>query len=640
MWLRARIAGRPGQHGNRPPDIAAMNSRTTRSLSAAAHLRQVMQPDQVTDPGTTAPRPALPVGRAYALRVLFSAEGAIPAPGVDMRRVRKHCLLALVQTIVRDLAALTAVVACFLVDQWGIGFTLAILLGAAIVAGRSRVFLPLMAAATIGAVVTAVRGNPAVRAALVVPLACLAVCFGIYLLDLLLAIFHVRRLFRKEQSPPQRERPAPVRPLTLRTPAESEYRRWGDGNGHNGDGHNGNGHNGNGHNGNGHNGNGSVENGGHGYLANGNGNGSREPDQDAPDRGPAIPSLREPERVYFGRNGIIGWGVPLRAIPLTIQLDKPLDPEREIGSFSSSDLVGAISRQWLSQSAGDGQVGGYARRPASANGTGQADQAPEHFSHGLPNLEVTPVVMTPIPEPDQLPGSPIGVIRLDFRDLPSGDKLLKLADQSPAGRSERHYLRASTLSFDGQLGVSIYVNVILEGHYVRLLIRPYVLQPLVFDLVTTADLVAWNPLVLAYYATTMTIRGFLNLAARIGRGNDETGKAGRAKPAKAGLRSTRESYARPYVNNIHQAEDSSRIAQVLEEKIFTATMEFLRKRNIDIEDYQRQIQSIMLSYTIMGDAVITPGAPNGSLVANVTGQGTPNLAGQGRAAGPRPAAKK
>ena len=42
----------------------------------------------------------------------------------------------------------------------------------------------------------------------------------------------------------------------------------------------------------------------------------------------------------------------------------------------------------------------------------------------------------------------------------------------------------------------------------------------------------------------------------------------------------------------------------------------------------------------MGDAVITPGAPNGSLVANVTGQGTPNLAGQGRAAGPQPAAKK
>ena len=579
------------------------------------------------------PRPGLPVGRAYALRVLFGAEGAIPAPGVDMRRVRKHCLLALVQTIVRDLAALAAVVACFLADQWGTGLTLAILLGAAILAGRSRVFLPLMVAATVGAVVLAVRGTPAVRADLVVPLACLAVCFGIYLLDVLLAIYHVRRLFR-QQSPAPQQAPEPEPKLNLRMPAETEYRRWRDGNGHNGNGH---AHNGNGHNGNG---NGSAENGGHGYLVNGNGNGSHEPDQDVPGHGSAIPSLREPERVYYGRNGIIGWGVPLRAFPLTIQLDKPLDPEREIGSFSSSDLIDAISRQWLSQSAGDGQVHGYARRPASANGTGQADREPEHFSHGLPNLEVTPVVMTSIPEPDQLPGSPIGMVRLNYRDLPSGDKLLKLADQSPAGRSERHYIRASTLSFDGQLVVSVYLNVVLEGHYVRLLIRPYVLQPLVFDLVTAYDLAAWNPLVLMYYATTMTIRGFLNLAARIGRGNDEAGKAGRAKPAKSGLRTTRESFARPYVNNIHQAEDSSRAVQVLEEKIFTATMEFLRKRNIDIEDYQRQIQNIMYSYTIMGDAAITPGAPNGSMVANVTGQGTPGPAGQGHAAGPRPAAKK
>jgi hypothetical protein len=300
----------------------------------------------------------------------------------------------------------------------------------------------------------------------------------------------------------------------------------------------------------------------------------------------------------------------------------------------------AISCQLLSQSAGDGQTHGYARRPASANGTGQHAVGLEHFSHGLPNLAVTPVVATPIPEPDQLPGSPVAVFRLNYRDLPSGDELFELADRSPAGRSERHYIRATSSSFDGQLVVSVYVNVVLQGHYVRVLMRPYVLQPLAFDLVTAYDLASWNPLILAYYGIMVTIRGYLNLAARIGRGNDGTGQGRRAKPAWAGLRSTRESYARPYVNNIHQAEDSSRVVQVLQEKIFSATMDYLRKRNIDIEDYQRQIQNILYSYTIMGDAVITPGAPNGSLVANVTGQGTPNLAGQGRAAGPQPVAKK
>jgi hypothetical protein len=300
----------------------------------------------------------------------------------------------------------------------------------------------------------------------------------------------------------------------------------------------------------------------------------------------------------------------------------------------------AISRQLLSQSAGDRNIHGYARRPASANGTGQLAADLEHFSHGLPNLDVTPVVASPIPEPDQLPGSPVAVFRLNYRDLPSGDELFELADRSPAGRSERHYIRATSSSFDGQLVVSVYVNVVLQGHYVRVLMRPYVLQPLGFDLMTAYDLASWNPPTLAYYGIMVTIRGYLKLAARIGRGNDGTGQGRRAKPGLPGLRSTRESYARPYVNNIHQAEDSSRVVQVLQEKIFTATMDYLRKRNIDIEDYQRQIQNMLYSYTIMGDAAITPGAPNGSLVANVTGQGTPNLAGQGRAAGPTPAAKK
>jgi hypothetical protein len=589
-----------------------------------------MQPTQITDPGTTTPRPALPVGRTYALRVLFGAEGVIPMYSVDMRRVRKHCLLTLVQTTVRDLAALAAVAACFRIDQWGIGLTLALLIGAAILAGRSRLFLPLMIAAIVAAVTVAVHGTSAQRDALVVPLACLAVCFGIYLLDVLLAIYHVRRLFGRESPAPQ-QAPQPERKLSLRMPAESEYRRWRAGKEHNG--HNGNGHNGNGHNGNGHNG--SLANG-----SNGNGNGNHEPDHDTPDHDPASPSVREPERVYFGRNGIIGSGVPLRAFPLTIPLDKPLDPEREIGSFTSSDLMKAISRQLLSQSAGDRNIHGYARRPASANGTGQLAADLEHFSHGLPNLDVTPVVASPIPEPDQLPGSPVAVFRLNYRDLPSGDELFELADRSPAGRSERHYIRATSSSFDGQLVVSVYVNVVLQGHYVRVLMRPYVLQPLGFDLMTAYDLASWNPPTLAYYGIMVTIRGYLKLAARIGRGNDGTGQGRRAKPGLPGLRSTRESYARPYVNNIHQAEDSSRVVQVLQEKIFTATMDYLRKRNIDIEDYQRQIQNILYSYTIMGDAAITPGAPNGSLVANVTGQGTPNLAGQGRAAGPTPAAKK
>jgi hypothetical protein len=51
-------------------------------------------------------------------------------------------------------------------------------------------------------------------------------------------------------------------------------------------------------------------------------------------------------------------------------------------------------------------------------------------------------------------------------------------------------------------------------------------------------------------------------------------------------------------------------------------MEYLRKHNIDIEDYERQIQNIVQSYTIMGDGSITAGTFNNSQVASVIGQGS------------------
>ena len=97
-----------------------------------------MLPDKVIDPGMTESRPPRPVGRAYALRVLSGPGGVIPTSSVDVRRVRRHCLLAVAQTTVRDLAALAVVAACFRVDPWGIGITLAVLAAAAIFTGHGR----------------------------------------------------------------------------------------------------------------------------------------------------------------------------------------------------------------------------------------------------------------------------------------------------------------------------------------------------------------------------------------------------------------------------------------------------------------------------------------------------------------------
>jgi hypothetical protein len=584
-----------------------------------------MLPDKVIDPGMAEPRPARPVGRAYALRVLSGPGGVIPTSSVDVRRVRRHCLLAVAQTTVRDLAALAVVAACFRVDPWGIGITLAVLAAAAIFTGHGRLFLPVTIAAAICLVVAVVHGSPAERASLTVPLACLAICFGIYLLDVLLAIHHVRRILRRQPTGQvkQTARP-PDGTVTFRTPAESEVRRWlyGSGDGHNGNEHSGNGHSGNGHSGNGHDHNGRNGNGHAGNGRNGNGSGSHEPDRDERDRSAGTPAVNGPVRVYYGRNGIIGSGEPLRPLPLTVPLEKALDASQDVEPFTTSDLMEAISRHLLSQSTGDALVHGYAYKPVAANGTGPLPHEPGHFSYALPNLDVTSVIVSPIPEPGQLPHSPVTVLRLNYRDLPSDDELLDLADRSPSAHSERHYLRASTSSWDGQLVASVYVNLALQGHYLRVIMRPFVLAPLVFDLKAADDIAGWNPLILLFLAVSVTVRGFRNVAGRLSRGRAGTDKTGEEQPVRSGVRSTRESYARPYVNNIHQQEDSERAIRVIEQKVVSCTMEYLRKHNIDIEDYERQIQNVVQSYTIMGDGNITAGTFSNSQVASVIGQGS------------------
>ena len=55
---------------------------------------------------------------------------------------------------------------------------------------------------------------------------------------------------------------------------------------------------------------------------------------------------------------------------------------------------------------------------------------------------------------------------------------------------ERHYLRASAASWDGQLVASVYVSAALQGHCLRVVVRPYVLAPIVSDLRAADELLA------------------------------------------------------------------------------------------------------------------------------------------------------
>ena len=170
---------------------------------------------------------------------------------VDMRRVKKHCLLALLQTMIRDLAAIAVVAACLIIEPWGTAITLGIVAAIFIYAGRAGFFLLLLTAVTVCVALALVNGSTKERLALGPPLACLAGCFIIYLADVLLSIHHVRKIWRQPAAA-HKFRSAEKsrllgRAVSFREPARSESQRWlyasGNGNGSTGYSHNGHGSN-------------------------------------------------------------------------------------------------------------------------------------------------------------------------------------------------------------------------------------------------------------------------------------------------------------------------------------------------------------------------------------------------------------
>ena len=592
MRLTAKTAGVPGsQNGHHDQYSDISKSRATSYLSAAAHLRRPMLPDEITDPGAIDARPPLPVGRAYAVRVLFGAGGVIPISSVDMRKVKKHCLIALLQTTIRDLTAIAAVATFLAIEPWGTAITLGTVAAITIFAGRARFFVPLMIAGAVCLALALVNGSPSERVSLGTPLACLAVFFIIYLADILLSIRRVRKIWwqpsPRQKSAAQRKRRRSGRALTAE-PATTA-----------------------------------------GWLytsSKGNGSGpadldgwsSSQAELDEHDNSRQIPSVSAPARVYYDKYGIVGAGTAQVPLTLTLPLDKPLDPDSEIRMFSAAELIAYIGIHLLSQGTGDPSVHGFAYKPPSTDGDEPARHESGHFTYGLPYLDVGPVVATPAPKVKKIPAVRITVLSLNYHHRPSSDDILGVTNRSPSEHPERHYVRASTSSWDGQLLASVYLNAALQGHFLRVIIRPYVLAPIVADLQVADELATRHPFILTCMALAMTARQFLTAAERLHGLFNKADSSAKADAARPGLHSTREHYAQLGIDNMHQREDSSRIIDILERKIIGVTMDYLREQNIDIEEYE---QRILNQTNIIGDGNIT-GTISNSQVNSVTGQGS------------------
>ncbi len=562
-------------NGHHPAVNDFEDSQPTRYLSAAAYLRRSMLPDEITELGLP-PRAPYPVGRAYAIRVLFGPSGTLPMTAVDVDTVRKHCWAGLWQTAVRDVVSVTALICAGVIDPWGTLAILALIVLGVVALGRVRFTSPLVLAAAAGLALAVSSDGLLDGSFLTTPLICLFCCFVIFTADILWSVRQVRKLWRD----------SPAAPLESAAPPEFAAPRAA---------------------------------GQAGLLL-------AELDSAA---GHGRPSGQQaPRQVYYDKGGIVGPGTPFALLPLTVPLDKPLQPEQAVAEFTSADLLGYISDHLASQGPGDGQRHGWAHLPWPADGD-QLDGRATHFTYGLPDLDVREVVAVPVPKSRKIPLLPVKSTALRHPEMPPEHDVAEVAGRSPARHPERHYVQAIATSWDGQLVASVYVSSALQGHYLRVAIRPYVLGPIVSELRTADDLRERRWATEIAVSAGLTLRQIVQAARKARRLTGKPDRPHPARPVKRGLLSVREVYAQAITDNVHQAEDADRMLRVMELKVVRVTMDYLRQHNVDAGEFESHITQYVQTNTIVGVGnIITGGRISESSVNAGTGHENADAGGQ------------
>jgi hypothetical protein len=534
--------------GSAQPPSHSLNEATL-YLSAAAHLRQAMLPARISDVSRFSRRTSRaphPVGRSYAMRVLLSAEGMVPMPAVDLDVVRRNCRAAILQTLLRDIAALGVVTTAIILQPLGTLIVVLLFLVPLMATARRKV-PPGVPVGIVLAILLAVAAvNPSPRNLFFVPLIAFATLFLIATVDLLWSAHRVRGLWRQTSAVP-----------------------------------------------------------------------ARTPDSSV---------------VYYNKRGFIGSGVASSAFPLTVPLDKAKDKTKPVHDVTAAKLLAYIGHHLATQGVNDDQPHGYAHDPATATSlpaepTPADDGAsPRHFTYGLPYLDVDQVVAVPVPPTRKVPLTRFSRLSLNYAEHPAVADMHRTVDKSPSDFPYRHYTRAITASWDGQLVVSVFVSAALQGHFLQVVIRPYLIAPIGADLKAADSLVGRPHVALILSCLAMSARQFLRAAERVNgiarRGVASRSESAEAESVKPDLLSIRERYAQPATDHIYHSEDAARLITLMEEKVIRATMRYLEICNVDVIESEARIMNTFVQNTINGAGnIVVDSTISQSTMTATSGQG-------------------
>ncbi|MBW8700846.1 hypothetical protein MBT84_14690 [Streptomyces sp. MBT84] len=200
-----------------------------------------------------------------------------------------------------------------------------------------------------------------------------------------------------------------------------------------------------------------------------------------------------------------------------------------------------------------------------------------------------------------------------------------LAEQGPRAvgaqrtpKVARRFLCARVISWDGELVASVFVGFAYEDHYLRVTVRPHVINPL-HPILRSADSSAsgsgWSWHRHAWLASAVDVALMLAQLFRLGKGQRYPELDEQKGPV-----SLREAYSTRYMDDMLQYDDARRYIEMMQRRIFDSVEQFLVDHNVDIGSYREQTTVILqnsgvINYGEMGSVQNQPGSAGSQMNA-------------------------
>ncbi|MEU9207788.1 hypothetical protein AB0D27_07490 [Streptomyces sp. NPDC048415] len=166
------------------------------------------------------------------------------------------------------------------------------------------------------------------------------------------------------------------------------------------------------------------------------------------------------------------------------------------------------------------------------------------------------------------------------------------ADAQRAPKVARRFLCARMTSWDGELVASVFVGFAYENHYLRVVVRPHVVNPVHPDVRAAEKKAAgagwaWQRRT-AYLAAVDTgwlvVRLFKRAKSSERRPEQDPG---------TGPVSLREVYSTRYMDDMLQYDDARRYIEMMQVRVLAAVEGFLVEHNVDTGEYRERIMVVL-----------------------------------------------